>query len=82
MKPRPKFVGDPDHIAPSWAREAEDTAQPGIQADCDICGLVGAGCFGFGAFRTQRGVWACDDLDCRSEAEARASGHRNLIAAE
>lgn len=53
------------------------------QADCNVCGLVEAGCFGFGSFRDRRGIWACQDIDCRAEAEARwrAAG-RTLEAAE
>lgn len=61
---------------------AELAAEP-RQADCDICGLVEAGCFGFGSFRNRRGVWACQDLDCRTEAEARwRAAARTLEAAE
>ncbi len=82
MKSRPKLHGDPDHLIPSWARETGEDLQPGQQANCDVCGLVGAGCFGFGSFRTTRGVWACTKDACRAEAQARASGQRNLIAAE
>lgn len=82
MAIRPKLVGDPDHLAPSWARETTEAAPAGTMNDCDVCGLVGAGCFGFGSFIGKLGVWSCKDLDCRAEAQARASGQRNLIAAE
>lgn len=82
MAARPKLVGDPDHLAPSWARETTEEPQTGVQADCDVCGLVEAGCFGFNSFIGQRGIWSCQDQDCRAEAQARASGQRNLIAAE
>lgn len=53
------------------------------QEDCAICGLVEAGCFGFGVLRGRRGIWACEDLECRAEARARAgrSDHQ-LVAAE
>lgn len=82
MRARPKLVGDPDHLAPSWARETTEAAPAGTMADCDVCKAVEAGCYGFGSFKTKRGVWACINPDCRAEAQARASGQRNLIAAE
>lgn len=62
-------------------RAQQAAGHPG-QNDCDVCGLVGAGSFGFGCFIGRRGVWACDDLDCRAEAKARAKSHRQLVAAE
>jgi len=53
------------------------------QEDCAICGLVGAGCFGFGVLRGRRGVWACEDLECRAEARARSgASDLQLVAAE
>lgn len=70
--PRPKLVGDPDQIDPLLARPPAAKAHQSRQEDCDICGLVERGCFGFGCSRTQRGVWACQDLECREEAERRA----------
>lgn len=83
MKSRPKLVGDPDHLIPSWSpQDAQASAHPG-QTNCDVCGLVGAGSHGFGCFAGVRGTWACDDAECRAEAEARAAdGRQSLIAAE
>lgn len=79
--PRPKLVGDPEYLEPMLALRPTRGA-PG-QADCDICGLVEAGCFGFGVFRARRGVWACQDIDCRTEAKRRAADmHHHLVAAE
>lgn len=82
MKSRPKLVGDPDHLPPSWARETLKATERMDAQDCDICGLVGAASRGFGCFIGVRGTWACNDLDCLAEAKSRASGQRNLIAAE
>ncbi|MBB5758833.1 hypothetical protein HNR00_003560 [Methylorubrum rhodinum] len=80
--PRPKLVGDAEHLDPGLVLPSVQAAAP-RQADCDICGLVEAGCFGFGVFRNRRGVWACDDIDCCAEAKARAAeSHRQLVAAE
>lgn len=53
-------------------RAKQTGPQPGVQEDCDICGHVEKGCFGFGCSRTRRGVWSCFDPDCRAEAEARS----------
>ncbi|MBA9070265.1 hypothetical protein FHR71_004031 [Methylobacterium sp. RAS18] len=53
------------------------------QEDCAICGLVGAGCFGFGVLCRRRGIWACQDLECRTEARARSGmPDHQLVAAE
>lgn len=61
---------------------AQQAAGP-CQEDCDICGLVEAGCYGFGSFRNRRGIWACDDPKCRAEAQARSRmSARQLEAAE
>ncbi|CAO4173254.1 hypothetical protein AFFFEF_02147 [Methylorubrum extorquens] len=80
--PRPKLVGDPDYLdfLPAGA-----SAEPGVprQEDCAICGLVGAGCFGFGVLRGCRGIWACEDPECRAEARARSGiPNHQLEAAE
>lgn len=73
MSARPKLVGDPEWIDPLLARGAIAlTAQPGVQEHCHICGLVDGGCYGFGVMRGQRGVWACTDEVCRSEAKQQA----------
>lgn len=81
---RPKFVGDPDWVDPLLKQgPVKQGPQPGVMEHCHVCGLVDGGCFGFGASRTKRGVWACTDPDCRAEAEARAHGTTStLIAAE
>jgi hypothetical protein len=80
--PRPKLVGDPDILDPLPAPTSADTDAP-RQEDCAICGLVGAGCFGFGVLRGRRGIWACVDLECRAEARARSRmSAPQLIAAE
>ena len=71
MAPRPRFVGDPDYLDPLRA-PATAALATGHQEDCAICGLVGAGCFGFGVLRRRRGIWACVDLECRTEARARS----------
>lgn len=79
---RPKLVGDPEWVDPLLNKREVAVHRP-RQEDCDICGLVEHGCFGFGCSRTRRGVWACQDIDCRAEAEARARGTTTiLIAAE
>lgn len=53
------------------------------QEDCAICGLVEAGCFGFGVLRGRRGIWACVDLECRAEARERSRMPvPQLVAAE
>lgn len=76
MKVRPKLVGDPEHIDPLLAFDREPEPVIGKQEDCDICGQVEKGCFGFGGSRMRRGVWSCFDPDCRSEAEARSKSDR------
>ena len=81
--PRLKLVGDPDQIDPLLARPPVADPRRPRQEDCDICGLVERGCFGFGASSKQRGVWACQDPECRDEAKrrSRAPAHQ-LQAAE
>lgn len=82
MAPRPRFVGDPDYLDPLQV-PATATPAAGHQEDCAICGLVGAGCFGFGVLRGRRGIWACEDLECRAEARARSRMTvPQLVAAE
>lgn len=45
--------------------------------DCAACGLVGAGCFGFGRIRgVSEGLWACQDVDCRTEVRARVEAEK------
>jgi len=74
MSARPKLVGDPEHIDPLLALVADEPVpQPGVQEHCHVCGLVNGGCFGFGVLRGCRGVWACEDVNCRAEAKSRAS---------
>lgn len=80
--PRPKLVGDAEHLEPKLVLAAAKAAGHPGQNDCDVCGLVGAGCFGFGSFIGRRGIWACNDLECRTEAKARAESHRQPVAAE
>lgn len=83
MSARPKLVGDAEWIDPLLAPGRQPTPVIGRQEDCDICGLAERGCFGFGCSRTRRGVWACQDIACRAEAEARALvTSATLIAAE
>lgn len=73
MSARPKLVGDPEWIDPLLPRAGSQPApEPGVQEHCHVCGLVNGGCFGFGAFRGQRGVWACTDAICKAEAEERS----------
>nr|WP_056119566.1 hypothetical protein [Methylobacterium sp. Leaf122] len=80
--PRPKLVGDPDFLDPLPAPASAEPASP-RQEDCAICGLVGAGCFGFGVLRGRRGIWACEDPECRAEARARSgTPDHQLVAAE
>lgn len=83
MSARPKLFGDPDFVDPLLAVSRQPEPVPGFQEDCAICGLVGAGCFGFGVFRGRRGIWACEDLECRAEARARSRMTvPQLVAAE
>lgn len=83
MSARPKLVGDAEWFDPLLVPGRQPAPQPGVMEHCHVCGLVDGGCFGFGASRTQRGVWACTDPACRAEAEARARGTTvTLIAAE
>lgn len=80
--PRPRLVGDPDFLDPALVPASAESDAP-RQEDCAICCLVGAGCFGFGVLRGRRGVWACEDLECRAEARARSRmSNPQLIAAE
>lgn len=72
MSARPKLFGDPDFIDPLLAVGRQPEPVIGHQEDCAVCGLVEAGCFGFGVLRGRRGVWACEDLECRAEARARS----------
>lgn len=81
MAVRPKLVGDAEHLEPKLVLP-EPAPTHVDQNDCDVCGLVGAGSFGFGCFIGVRGTWSCDDPDCLAEAKSRAAGQRNLIAAE
>lgn len=72
MAARPKFVGDAEWIDPLLNLGAAAPAPPpGVMEHCHVCGLVNGGCFGFGASRMKRGVWACADPDCQAEADAR-----------
>ena len=73
MRARPKLVGDPEYIDPLFALAARGpVVEAGLQEHCHICGLVDGGCYGFGVMRGQRGVWACKDEVCRSEAKQQA----------
>lgn len=83
MSARPKLVGDAEWVDPLLAFGRQPAPVIGRQEDCDICGQVERGCFGFGISRTRRGIWACQDIDCRAEAADRARGTTTtLIAAE
>lgn len=55
-------------VLPPWAILRPSTA---------ACGLVGAGCFGFGRIRgVSEGLWACQDVDCRTEVRARVEAEK------
>lgn len=83
MSARPKLFGDPDFLDPLLVLNGQPDPVVGHQEDCAICGLVGAGCFGFGVLRGRRGIWACVDVECRSEARARSgTPDHQLVAAE
>jgi hypothetical protein len=83
MSARPKLFGDPDFVDPLLALGRQPDPVIGQQEDCAICGLVEAGCFGFGVFRRRRGIWACEDLECRAVARARSrTSVLQLVAAE
>lgn len=83
MSARPKLFGDPDFVDPLLAPGRQPEPTTGHQEDCAVCGLVEAGCFGFGVSRRRRGIWACQDLECRAEARARSgTSDHPLVAAE
>ena len=83
MSVRPKLFGDPDFADSLLAPGRQPDPTTGHQEDCAICGLVGAGCFGFGVLRGRRGIWACVDLECRTEARVRSGmPDHQLVAAE
>lgn len=70
---------DPSRLT-DFGQARERAARAALEHWCISCGQPAS--HGFGCFAHTDGVWACADIDCKAEAEARAAAPPQLVAAE